>query len=50
MEVSELCRREGIHPAQYYGRKKQLVGSAGDIFGPGRCQPTAQEQRLRQEM
>ncbi len=24
VEISELCRREGINPTQYYGWKKQL--------------------------
>jgi transposase len=32
VEVSELCRREGINPTQYYGWKKQLLGSATKIF------------------
>jgi hypothetical protein len=26
IEISELCRREGINPTQYYGWKKQLTG------------------------
>jgi transposase len=25
VEVSELCRREGINPTQYYGWKKQRL-------------------------
>ncbi len=29
IETSELCRREGINPAQYYGWKKRLVAAAG---------------------
>jgi transposase len=33
VEISELCRREGISPTQYYSWKKQLVGSADAIFG-----------------
>ena len=28
VEISELCRREGINPTQYYLWKKQLMGSA----------------------
>jgi transposase-like protein len=27
VEISELCRREGINPTQYYGWKKHLVTS-----------------------
>ena len=36
VEVSELCRREGINPTQYYGWKKQLVSSAAQVFADGR--------------
>ena len=37
IEISELCRREGINPTQYYGWKKQLMSSAGKVFaGAGR--------------
>ena len=32
VEVSELCRREGINPTQYYGWKKQLLVSADAVF------------------
>lgn len=33
VEVSELCRREGISPTQYYTWKKQLTGGAEAVFG-----------------
>lgn len=50
VEVSELCRREGINPAQYYLWKKQLTASASKVFADGRSsQPSAQEQRLASE-
>ena len=32
VEISELCRREGINPTQYYGWKKQLLSSATKVF------------------
>jgi transposase len=32
-DISELCRREGLSPTQYYSWKKQLVGSAEAVFG-----------------
>jgi transposase-like protein len=32
VEISELCRREGIHPTQFYGWKKQLLGAASKVF------------------
>jgi transposase len=50
IEVSELCRREGINPTQYYGWKKQVVGSASKIFTNGSEKPSAREQRLRKDL
>ncbi len=41
VEVSDLCRREGLNPVQVYAWKKQLLGSAGRVFeeqGPARRQ------------
>ena len=32
VEVSEVCRREGISPNQYYLWKKKLLGSAEQVF------------------
>lgn len=50
VEVSELCRREGINPTQYYGWKKQLLSSAGKVFADGReSKPSAHQQRLAAE-
>lgn len=47
VEISELCRREGIHPTQYYGWKKQLLNSATKVFADGReSKASAKEQRL----
>jgi transposase len=50
IEVSELCRREGINPTQYYGWKKQLTGSAGKVFANGPDKPTAKQQRMEAEL
>ena len=51
VEVSELCRREGINPTQYYGWKKQLVTSAAKVFADGReSKPSAKEQRMESEL
>ena len=49
-EIAELCRREGINPTQYYGWKKQLLGSAGKIFANGSDKPSVKEQRLETEL
>ena len=51
VEVSELCRREGINPTQYYGWKKQLVSSAAKVFHDGRdTKPSAKEQRMESDL
>jgi transposase len=50
IEVSELCRHEGINPTQYYGWKKQLLGSAGKIFDNSQAKPSARVQRLESEL
>ena len=33
VDISELCRQEGINPTQYYSWKKQLINSADAVFG-----------------
>ena len=33
VEISELCRREGVGPTQYYKWKSQLMDSADAVFG-----------------
>jgi transposase len=45
VEVSDLCRREGLNPVQYYAWKKQLLGAAARVFEDRRSRPNAQEQR-----
>jgi transposase len=50
VEVSELCRREGIHPTQYYGWKKQLLSSATKVFDNPDGKRNAAEERKEAEM
>ena len=51
VEVSELCRREGINPTQYYGWKKHLVSSATKVFNDSRdSKPSAKEQRMETDL
>lgn len=51
VEVSELCRREGINPTQYYGWKKQLVTSAARVYADGReSKPSAHQRRMESEL
>ena len=49
VEVSDLCRREGLNPVQFYAWKKQLLGSATRVFEDKRGRPDAREQRREAE-
>lgn len=49
VEVSDLCRREGLAPVQFYNWKKQLLGSAARVFEDKRGRPNAHQQRLEAE-
>ena len=49
VEVSDLCRREGLNPVQFYSWKKQLLGAADRVFEDRRGRPDAREQRLESE-
>ena len=50
IEISELCRREGINPTQYYGWKKQLLNSAAKVFDGESSKPSGREQRLETDL
>jgi transposase len=50
VEVSELCRREGINPTQYYGWKKQLLSSATKVFDAQEGKRSAAEERKAAEL
>ena len=45
VDVSDICRREGLNPVQFYTWKKRLLGSAALIFEDQRGRREAQEQR-----
>lgn len=49
VEVSELCRREGINPTQYYGWKKQLLSSASRVFDAPEAKRDAAAERREAE-
>ena len=40
VEVSELCRREGIKPTQYYGWRKTLLSGASRVFNDQQQEPS----------
>lgn len=55
VQVSELCRREGIQPAQYHNWKSQLLSSAEAVFGDRKkskaeeCKEAAHAEQLRRK-
>jgi transposase len=49
VEISDLCRREGVNPTMYYQWKRQLLGAAERIFEKEN-KPSAREQRLSTEL
>ena len=50
VEVSDLCRQEGINPTMYYYWKKKLLGSAKQVFDEKNGRPSAQEERKDAEL
>jgi len=50
VEISDLCRREGVNPTMYYQWKRKLLGAAGRIFEKKEHKPSAREQRLGSEL
>lgn len=46
VEVSDVCRREGVNPTMYYTWKRTLLGAAERIFEQKSVKPTAREERL----
>jgi transposase len=50
VEVSDVCRREGLNPTMYYQWKRTLLGAAERIFESKAAKPTAREERLSQAL
>ena len=50
VEVSEVCRREGISPTQFYTWKKKLMGSATAVFDEKPKKQNADREHLEQEL
>lgn len=49
VEVSELCRREGINPTQYYNWKSQLMKNAEAVFGRRASKSEQRDQERRDQ-
>src|SRR4051812_13266579 len=50
VEISDLCRREGVNPTMYYQWQRQLLEAAERIFEKKEDKPSAREQRLCTEL
>ncbi len=50
VEISDLCRREGINPTQYYAWKKRLLSSAAQVFDDRAGKSSAREDRQAAEL
>ena len=51
VEVSALCRKEGLSPTQYYQWRSQLLSSADAVFGrKGKKTDEGRESKLEAEL
>ncbi len=50
VDVSEICRREGINPAMYYTWKKKLFSSAGQVFDEKPRKRDTERERTEREL
>lgn len=50
VDVSEVCRREGLHPTMYYQWKKKLMASATQIFEERPKQRDLERERSEREL
>ena len=50
VEVSEVCRREGINPTMFYTCKKKLMGSATQVFDDKPKKHDVDRERLEREL
>ena len=48
--VAEVCRRRGITTTQYYTWRKQLMNSAGEVFGRKERRPSRKEERQQEDL
>jgi len=49
--ISEVCRRHGISPTQYYTWRKRLMSSAGEVFNSKASKKEAAKiERLEEEL
>jgi transposase len=49
VEVSEVCRREGINPTMFYNWKKRLMASASQVFEEKPKKRDLERERIERE-
>jgi transposase-like protein len=49
VEVSEVCRREGINPTMFYNWKKRLMASAVQVFEEKPKKRDLERERIERE-
>ena len=50
VEVSEVCRREGVNPTMFYNWKKRLMASADQVFEEKPKRRDLERERREREM
>ena len=50
VEVSEVCRREGINPTMFYTWKKKLLASASQVFDEKSKKHDLERERTEREL
>jgi transposase-like protein len=50
VEVSEVCRREGINPTMFYTWKKRLLASASQVFDEKAKKRDVEKERADREL
>jgi transposase len=50
VEVSEVCRREGMNPTMYYNWKKKLLASAKEVFEEKPKKRDMERERMEREL
>ena len=50
VEVSDLCRQEGINPTMFYYWKKKPLSSAKQVFDEKAGRPSVQEEKKTAEL
>jgi transposase-like protein len=50
VEVSEVCRREGINPTMFYTWKKRLMSSASQVFDEKPKKRDLERERTEREL